>query len=39
MKRWTGIVGSGTKLDDPVTQVNVGLLIGLVLGSPELQKR
>jgi hypothetical protein len=39
MKRWTGIVGSGAKLDDPLTQVNVGLITGLVLGSPEFQKR
>lgn len=29
----------GAKLDDPVKQVNVGLLTGLVLGSPEFQKR
>jgi uncharacterized protein (DUF1800 family) len=29
----------GAKLDDPVTQVNVGLIIGMVLGSPEFQKR
>jgi uncharacterized protein (DUF1800 family) len=29
----------GAKLDDPVTQVNVGLITGLVLGSPEFQKR
>jgi uncharacterized protein (DUF1800 family) len=29
----------GAKLDDPVTQVNLGLLTGLVLGSPEFQKR
>jgi uncharacterized protein (DUF1800 family) len=27
------------KLDDPVTQVNVSLITGLVLGSPEFQKR
>ncbi len=26
-------------LDDPVKQVNVGLITGLVLGSPEFQKR
>jgi uncharacterized protein (DUF1800 family) len=29
----------GAKLDDPVKQVNVGLITGLVLGSPEFQKR
>jgi uncharacterized protein (DUF1800 family) len=29
----------GAKLDDPVTQVNVNLITGLVLGSPEFQKR
>jgi uncharacterized protein (DUF1800 family) len=29
----------GAKLDDPVTLVNVGLITGLVLGSPEFQKR
>ena len=29
----------GAKLDDPVTQVNVSLITGLVLGSPEFQKR
>ena len=29
----------GAKLDDPVTQVNVALITGLVLGSPEFQKR
>jgi uncharacterized protein (DUF1800 family) len=29
----------GAKLDDPVTQVNIGLITGLVLGSPEFQKR
>jgi uncharacterized protein (DUF1800 family) len=29
----------GAKLDDPVRQVNVGLITGLVLGSPEFQKR
>jgi len=29
----------GAKLDDPVTQVNLGLITGLVLGSPEFQKR
>ena len=29
----------GAKLDDPVTHVNVGLITGLVLGSPEFQKR
>jgi uncharacterized protein (DUF1800 family) len=29
----------GARLDDPVTQVNVGLITGLVLGSPEFQKR
>ena len=29
----------GAKLDDPVTQINVGLIAGLVLGSPEFQKR
>jgi uncharacterized protein (DUF1800 family) len=29
----------GAKLDDPVTQVNVGLITGLVLGSPKFQKR
>ena len=29
----------GAKLDDPVIQVNVGLIAGLVLGSPEFQKR
>jgi uncharacterized protein (DUF1800 family) len=29
----------GTKLDDPAKQVNVGLITGLVLGSPEFQKR
>jgi uncharacterized protein (DUF1800 family) len=29
----------GAKLDDPITQVNVGLITGLVLGSPEFQKR
>jgi uncharacterized protein (DUF1800 family) len=27
------------KLDDPVKQVNVGLIAGLVLGSPEFQRR
>jgi uncharacterized protein (DUF1800 family) len=29
----------GAKPDDPVKQVNVGLITGLVLGSPEFQKR
>jgi uncharacterized protein (DUF1800 family) len=29
----------GAKLDDPVTQVNTSLITGLVLGSPEFQKR
>jgi uncharacterized protein (DUF1800 family) len=29
----------GAKLDDPAKQVNVGLITGLVLGSPEFQKR
>jgi uncharacterized protein (DUF1800 family) len=29
----------GAKLDDPVTQVNVSLITGLVLGSPDFQKR
>ena len=29
----------GAKLDDPVTHVDVGLITGLVLGSPEFQKR
>jgi uncharacterized protein (DUF1800 family) len=29
----------GAKLDDPVKRVNVGLITGLVLGSPEFQKR
>ena len=29
----------GAKLDDPVKQINVGLITGLVLGSPEFQKR
>jgi uncharacterized protein (DUF1800 family) len=29
----------GTKLNDPAKQSNVGLLTGLVLGSPEFQKR
>jgi uncharacterized protein (DUF1800 family) len=29
----------GAKLDDPVTQVNISLITGLVLGSPEFQKR
>ena len=29
----------GAKLDDPVTHVNVNLITGLVLGSPEFQKR
>jgi len=29
----------GAKLDDPVKQVNVDLITGLVLGSPEFQKR
>ena len=29
----------GAKLDDPVTQVNISLIMGLVLGSPEFQKR
>jgi uncharacterized protein (DUF1800 family) len=29
----------GAKLDDPVTQVNIRLITGLVLGSPEFQKR
>jgi len=29
----------GAKLDDPVTRINVGLITGLVLGSPEFQKR
>ena len=29
----------GAKLDDPVKQVNVGVITGLVLGSPEFQKR
>ncbi len=27
------------KLDDPVKQVNEGLLSGLVLGTPEFQRR
>jgi hypothetical protein len=26
-------------LDDPVTQINDGLIAGLVLGSPEFQRR
>lgn len=29
----------GAKLDDPVTRVNISLITGLVLGSPEFQKR
>ena len=29
----------GATLDDPVKQVNLNLLTGLVLGSPEFQKR
>ncbi len=29
----------GAKLDDPVRQVNFALITGLVLGSPEFQKR
>lgn len=29
----------GAKLDDPVKQVNVSLITGLVLGSPEFQRR
>lgn len=29
----------GAKLDDPIKQVNVALITGLVLGSPEFQKR
>jgi len=29
----------GAKLDDPVTRINVSLIAGLVLGSPEFQKR
>ena len=29
----------GATLDDPVNQVNLRLLTGLVLGSPEFQKR
>jgi uncharacterized protein (DUF1800 family) len=29
----------GAKLDDPVKQINIGLITGLVLGSPEFQKR
>ncbi len=29
----------GATLDDPVKRVNLGLLTGLVLGSPEFQKR
>ena len=29
----------GAKLDDPVTHINVSLITGLVLGSPEFQKR
>jgi uncharacterized protein (DUF1800 family) len=29
----------GATLDDPVRQVNLGLIAGLVLGSPEFQKR
>jgi uncharacterized protein (DUF1800 family) len=29
----------GATLDDPVKQVNLSLLTGLVLGSPEFQKR
>jgi uncharacterized protein (DUF1800 family) len=29
----------GAKLDDPVTHVNISLITGLVLGSPEFQKR
>jgi uncharacterized protein (DUF1800 family) len=29
----------GAALDDPVKQVNIGLITGLVLGSPEFQKR
>jgi uncharacterized protein (DUF1800 family) len=28
----------GAKLDDPVTRINVSLISGLVLGSPEFQK-
>jgi len=27
------------KLDDPVKQVNEGLISGLVLGAPEFQRR
>ena len=29
----------GAKLDSPVKQVNLALITGLVLGSPEFQKR
>ena len=29
----------GAKLDDPVHQINLGLIAGLVLGSPEFQQR
>jgi hypothetical protein len=29
----------GMKVDDPVKQVNIALITGLVLGSPEFQKR
>jgi uncharacterized protein (DUF1800 family) len=29
----------GAKLDDPVRQLNLGLIAGLVLGSPEFQQR
>ena len=27
------------RLDDPVKQVNEGLIVGLVLGTPEFQRR
>jgi uncharacterized protein (DUF1800 family) len=30
---------TGAKLDDPIKQINLGLMTGLVLGSPEFQKR
>jgi len=30
---------TGAKLDDPIREINLGVLSGLVLGAPEFQQR
>jgi hypothetical protein len=30
---------TGAKLDDPIREINLGVLSGLVLGAPEFQER